>query len=355
MALDFVVSILFVVLFPTFWYLQIFTRKFSTRYYLQVGLLFAISLASGYLAIRLLAFEQTWLTLVGVVGMGAIFIYHAGLCFVKLVLQSDSRYRRLYSANRAIVSYSSPHERLTLRTDDGERLQVIALCNDTTSKSEKAIVICHGAGRNKNTIPVVQTAQILATKYDVYTFDFRGHMESSGFFKADGDTDLDLKSMIDYLKGAGYQKIAVIGWSIGAWTALLSASRGRPIDAIIAGAPPPENMTALFFVKSLKRLKLLQGPVLASTAVMRNMWAADADHPLNTPEFVREIPNIPILLIYNEYDYTLRTTADAFERLYENLPATSEKFLLPGKGHMFDWPNTYFLWNKMFDWLAQNF
>jgi len=88
---------------------------------------------------------------------------------------------------------------------------------------------------------------------------------------------------------------------------------------------------------------------------MRNMWAADADHPLNTPEFVREIPNIPILLIYNEYDYTLRTTADAFERLYENLPATSEKFLLPGKGHMFDWPNTYFLWNKMFDWLAQNF
>ncbi len=53
MALDFVVSILFVVLFPTFWYLQIFTRKFSTRYYLQVGLLFAISLASGYLAIRL--------------------------------------------------------------------------------------------------------------------------------------------------------------------------------------------------------------------------------------------------------------------------------------------------------------
>src|SRR5260221_106731 len=162
MALDFAVSILFVVVFPSFWYLQIFTRTFSTRYYLQVGLLFVISLVSGYLVIRLLAFEQTWMTLVGVVGMAVIFIYHAGLCFVKLVLQSDSRYRRLYSANRAIVGYSSPHERFTLRTDDGERLHVIALCNNADHKADKAIVICHGAGRNKNSVPVVQTAQVLA-------------------------------------------------------------------------------------------------------------------------------------------------------------------------------------------------
>src|SRR5258707_6426102 len=261
MALDFVVSILFVLLFPPFCSLQLFSRKFSPRYYLQVGLLFAISLASGYLAIRLLAFEQTWLPLVGVVGMGAIFIYHAGLCFVKLVLQSDSRYRRLYSANRAIVSYSSPHERLTLRTDDGERLQVIALCSDTTGKSEKAIVICHGAGRNKNTLPIVQTAQILATKYDVFTFDFRGHMESKGVFHADGDTELDLKAMLDYLKQIGYKKIAVVGWSIGAWTALLSAARGRPIDAVIAGAPPPANMSLPLSIRCLGQMRVFPSPI----------------------------------------------------------------------------------------------
>ena len=161
--------------------------------------------------------------------------------------------------------------------------------------------------------------------------------------------------MIDYLKKVGYQKIAVIGWSIGAWTALLSAARGRPIDAIIAAEPPPENMTALFYIKSLQRFRLLQGPILASAAVMRNMWAAEGTHTLNTPEFVRDIPEIPILLIYNEYDYTIKTTAEVFERLHQNMPATSEKYPLSGRGHIFDWPNTFFVWNKMIAWLDANF
>jgi pimeloyl-ACP methyl ester carboxylesterase len=355
MSFDLVVGALFLAFFLTFWYLQIFTRVFSTRYYVQVGLLLAISLSSAYLAIRLFAYRQTWLSLLGIVGIGSIFIYHTGLFIAKFVVETDTRYRRMHKANRAIVNYSSPHQRLTIRTDDGEQLQVIALCNTTQGKSDKAVVICHGAGRNKNTMPIVQTAQILATKYDVYTFDFRGHMESSGVFKADGDTDLDLKAMIDYLKKAGYQKVAVIGWSIGAWTALLSAARGRPIDAIIAAAPPPESMTALFYIKSLQRFKLIQGPILASAAVMRNLWAAEGTHTLNTPEFVRDMPKIPILLIYNEYDYTLKTTADVFEQLHQNMPASSEKYLLPGRGHIFDWPNTFFVWNKMIAWLDENF
>src|SRR5260221_12064422 len=45
------------------------------------------------------------------------------------------------------------------------------------------IFVCHGAGRSKNTIPVVQTVRVLATKYDVFTFDFRGHLESGGIFR----------------------------------------------------------------------------------------------------------------------------------------------------------------------------
>src|SRR5450432_3604456 len=240
MFFDFVVSAVFIVTFLTFWYLQIFTRTLSTRYYLQVTLLGVVSLSSGCLALRLLAFEQSWTMFIAVIGMAAVFIYHTGLFFIKFVMETDTRYRWIHKANRAIVSYDLPHERFTLHTDDGVRLQAIALCHAAT-RNAKAVVICHGAGRNKNTLPIVQTAQILATIYDVFTFDFRGHMESGGVFQADGDTELDLKAMLDYLVQAGYKKIAVIGWSIGAWTGLLSASRGRPIDALIAGAPPPAN------------------------------------------------------------------------------------------------------------------
>ena len=45
----------------------------------------------------------------------------------------------------------------------------------------------------------------------------------------------------------------------------------------------------------------------------------------------------------------------AFERLYERLPATKERMVLPGRGHLFDWPNTYFIWEKMLAWLECNF
>ncbi len=354
MILDFAVSVLFIGSFLTFWYLQIFTRKLSTRYYLQVALLFLISLSSAYLVLRLLAFEQSWAMLLGVVGMGAVFIYHTGLVVAKFLVESDSRYRRIHKANRAIVSYNEPHERFTLNTDDGVRLQAIALVSGAT-RNEKAVVVCHGAGRNKNTLPIVQTAQILATKYDVFTFDFRGHMESKGVFHADGDTELDLKAMLDYLKQAGYQKIAVIGWSIGAWTALLSASRGRPIDAVVAGSPPPSNMASQFFIRSLRQFNLIRAPLLAGAAVVRNMWVTEGNHVLNADEFARDIPAIPILLIYNEYDKTLETAAADFDKLMAALPAGSEKYVLPGTGHMFDWPNTYFLWNKILDWLSHNF
>src|SRR5258708_18121574 len=162
----------------------------------------------------------------------------------------------MQKADCGIGSYEGPNELFTVKTDDGVRLQAIALVRGTT-RNEKAVVVCHGAGRNKNTLPIVQTAQILATKYDVFTFDFRGHMESKGVFHADGDTELDLKAMIDYLKQVGYKKIAVIGWSIGAWTALLSAARGRAIDAVIAGAPPPANMASQFYIRWLAQLRLL--------------------------------------------------------------------------------------------------
>jgi hypothetical protein len=37
------------------------------------------------------------------------------------------------------------------------------------------------------------------------------------------------------------------------------------------------------------------------------------------------------------------------------MPATTEKYPLPGRGHIFDWPNTFFVWNKMIAWLEENF
>ena len=349
----FVEAIIFIALFVAFWVLQLRTRFFSTRYFLQVGSLFAIALLSLYLLAKLLAAPITIPGVGAALLLALVVIYHAGLGLGKL-RETDTRYRRMRKANRAVVAYDMPHERKTILTDDGERLQMIVLCS-RAGKSDKAVIVCHGAGRSKNSIPVVQTSQILASKYDVYAFDFRGHMESSGTFRADGDTDNDLKAVLDYVRSMNYTKVAVVGWSIGAWTALLSAARGRKIDAIVAAAPPPYDLTRLSYLRLLKRLTLFHVSILPGVAVIRSLWAGVGTHTLTIEDFVRHIPNIPILLIYNDFDYASQIGAEAFEQLYERLPATSEQLRLPGTGHVFYWPNTFFVWTRMLDWLDRNF
>jgi hypothetical protein len=140
MLVDLVVSVAFVALLLTFWYLQIFTRSLSVRYYLQVGMLFGIMLPSAYLAVRLATLGSESWSILGAIVLAAIAIYHGGLFFAKFVMETDTRYRWIRKANRAVVAYSSPHNRISLRTDDGVKIQALALCNATgDGKSRKAI------------------------------------------------------------------------------------------------------------------------------------------------------------------------------------------------------------------------
>jgi pimeloyl-ACP methyl ester carboxylesterase len=345
-------GIVYVILITVFWLVQLRTGFFSTRYLLQNGLLFLLGFLGLYLAARVVESSQ-WSLAGIVVLLVAISLYHIGLSSYKFFIDSDNKYRWIHKANRAIVGFDNKHRRFKLTTEDSVVLQVVELA-DPLHRSEKAVIVCHGAARSKNSIPLVQTCEILATKYDVFTFDFRGHMESTGTFTTDGRTELDLKTVIEHVKSVGYRKIAVFGWSIGAWTALLSASCGRHIDAVIAGAPVPVKMSELIHLRLLRNYRLLQAPVLAGFAVIRNTRYIPSKYAANLLDSIGNMPHIPILLIHNDYDYTLRMTASAFDELYEKLPPTKERMVLPGKGHLFDWPNTYFLWVKMMDWLATN-
>jgi pimeloyl-ACP methyl ester carboxylesterase len=337
-----------------FWFLQLKTGLLSTHFFVQVGGLVLIGALCLYLAVRLLFIGLSMPSVLGALALVAVAVYHLSFVLFKLTTESDSRYRGIHKANRALVAYTVPHERFDVTTEDGVRLRGIMLNNHPT-KPEKAVIVCHGAGRSKNTLPIVQTCQILATTYAVFTFDFRGHMESGGVFKADGDTEADLKAVIEFVRGRGYAKVAVFGWSIGAWTALLCAARGRQIDAIIAGSPPPVDISGLRQIALLRRYRPIGLLVQFGISVMRNFRTRLGTYVVQIADFVKQIPDIPILLVYNDYDSTSRVDASKFRELYEQLPASREQLLLPGKGHLFDWPNTFILWTKMLEWLNARF
>ncbi len=334
-----------------FWFLQWRTGFFSTRYYIQAGVLLMIGLLAAALAV--ISWPQIIISLIA----GSVAVYHLALCVFKILFDSDNKYRWIHKANRALVRYEQPHERFTLRTQDGVRIQGISLKNEENgAKSDKkAVIVCHGAGRSKNTMSIVQTCSILATRYDVFTFDFRGHMESGGIFRANGDTEHDLNAMIKHVQQLGYEHIAVIGWSVGATTALLAAANGAPIDAIIAGSPPPVSLQEYKHLQLLKRIPAMQFPGGSAAATARYMRVVPGKTFMNILDFAPLVPHIPILLVYNDYDTTIDVPAAAFEKLGEKLPPTTEQMRLPGSGHLFDWPNTFFFWTKMFDWLEQHF
>jgi pimeloyl-ACP methyl ester carboxylesterase len=331
-----------------FWFMQWRTGFFSTRYYLQTGSLLFIGLLAAALVVI------SWPQVIIIFIAASIAAYHFALWGFKILLDSDNKYRWIHKANRALVRYEQPHQRFMLRTQDGVKIQAISLKNGVKPE-RKAVIVCHGAGRSKNTMSIVQTCSILATRYDVFSFDFRGHMESGGIFRANGDTEYDLMAMIDHVRQMGYERIAIVGWSVGATTALLAAANGAQIDAIIAGSPPPVSLEQYKHLQLLKRIPVMQVPGGSAAATARYMRVVPGKPFMNILDFAPLVPPIPILLVYNDYDTTIDLAAEAFEKLYEKLPPTTEQMRLPGNGHLFDWPNTFFFWTKMFDWLEQHF
>ncbi len=339
------------VIWTIYWKTPFFVKKFN------VSLLVMFSAALGYLFLSLTTLTSTSNTVSLVLGCFALIagIAHLVLGLMKLS-QVDSKYRWIHYHNRATVSYSREQQNtFSLKTSDGQTIKGIEISGQDNSRASKAVIVCHGASRSKNTAPVAQTSLILAEQYDVFAFDFRGHMESSGVCYANGDEiDLDLEAVVNYVRNRGYAKIAVFGWSIGGAAALRTAAKGAKIDAIIAGAPAI-NLGDVSEVTSLNRFRLLGFPVLLMMSFLRNARIAVHSQTVDDiTAFIPKLPRIPILLAYNDSDYVLKVNADVFEEFYEQLPEPKDRIRLAGRGHLFDWPQTFFLWKKVLDWLERN-
>lgn len=344
-------TVLMFLIWVLYWKTPFFAKKFN------ISLLVMFGAGLGYLFLSLTTLTDASDVISLVLGCFALIagIAHLALGVMKLS-QVDSKYRWIHYHNRATVSYSRREQNtFSLKTPDGQTIKGIEISKQDNPRASKAVIVCHGASRSKNTAPIAQTSLILAEQYDVFAFDFRGHMESSGVCYANGDEiDLDLETVVNYVRDRGYTKIAVFGWSIGGAAALRTAAKGAKIDAVIAGAPAI-NLADVSEVTSLNRFKLLGFPVLLMMSFLRNARIAVRSQTVDDiTAFIPKLPRIPILLAYNDSDYVLKVNADVFEEFYEHLPEPKDRIRLTGRGHLFDWPQMFFLWKKILDWLERN-
>lgn len=105
-------------------------------------------------------------------------------------------------------------------------------------KSDAVIIMLHAADghRADSSIGLLNIAQELVNNgYNVLTFDLRGHGDSEGHIISGGHYEKrDLLGAISYIKQRGYQKIGVIGFSLGAATSILTAAETQDINAIVS-------------------------------------------------------------------------------------------------------------------------
>lgn len=101
------------------------------------------------------------------------------------------------------------------------------------------VVVSHGYSTNrlqKGTALEVGRA-LVGRGYHVLLFDYRGHGESGGRGVTIGDRERDdLAAAIEYARSRA-PRVALLGYSMGAATALLVAARVTHVEAVIADSP----------------------------------------------------------------------------------------------------------------------
>ncbi|MFH0754225.1 MAG: alpha/beta fold hydrolase [Candidatus Omnitrophota bacterium] len=218
-------------------------------------------------------------------------------------------------------------------TEDGKRIAYSHLKGGFS----KVVIMAHGFYSSKDTDLFRGIASAFSKGYDVISFDFRGHGKSSHVFTWTAHEQKDLRAVIAYAKECCYEKIGVIGFSLGAVIVLLEASGHRDIDSVIA-VSSPSNLREInyhFWEKDMwEDLKLnlgIQGrgkgirpgnPFLAKMRLM---------------DVVDRIAPIPVLFFHGEKDWLIKPGHS--QRLYDRAKEPKMLTVLKDGGHaerMFD-------------------
>jgi len=107
------------------------------------------------------------------------------------------------------------------------------------AEHKKVIIIAHGFFNSKQALLLKQLGESLNDEYDIILFDFRGHGQSKGLFYWTAKEYLDLLSVVEFASKS-YERIGLIGLSLGAATSIIAASKTSLINSIIAISAPTE-------------------------------------------------------------------------------------------------------------------
>jgi pimeloyl-ACP methyl ester carboxylesterase len=139
-------------------------------------------------------------------------------------------------------------ELIQVRTADGFRLTGTHVTTGRRDGDDRlALVLAHGFTVTIDRPHVQRVTRRFARAGGVVMVDFRGHGRSEGRSTAGDEEVLDLDAAIRWAREAGYQRIATVGFSMGAAVVLRHAAGSpttvgrapeQPVDAAVSVSAP---------------------------------------------------------------------------------------------------------------------
>jgi len=171
----------------------------------------------------------------------------------------------------------------------------------------RTIIFAHGyrGNRLERKLPALKLAKDLSENgFHVLMFDFRSCGESSGNVASIGLYEQeDLLCAIAWVKANHPSSIGLIGFSMGASTALLAAARAPEVVGVVADSPFDELSTYLaekFYVWT----KLPSFPFTPLTLAFIRMHVGNAKK-VNPRKALKRIYPRPVLFIHGDRDYSI--------------------------------------------------
>ena len=218
-------------------------------------------------------------------------------------------------------------------TEDGKRIAFYHIKGGFS----KVVIIAHGFYNNKDTVLFRRMSDAFSKEYDVIAFDFRGHGKSSDVFTWTALEQKDLRAIIAYAKENKYEKIGVIGFSLGAAIALIEAACQKNIDSVIAVSSPADlgSINYHFWEKDMWRDLMLNFGIKGRGKGVRP--GSLALQKIRPRDVVDKISPMPVLFLHGEKDWLVKLSHS--QLLFEKAKEPKLLTIMEDGGHaerMFD-------------------
>jgi pimeloyl-ACP methyl ester carboxylesterase len=239
-------------------------------------------------------------------------------------------------------------EPLTLYSIDGVRIDA----NHLPGADGLCLVLAHGFTGTWRQPATRRIAAVLNRAGGVLVFDFRGHGRSGGRSTVGDREVLDVDAAVRHARHLGYERVALVGFSMGGIVVVRHAALRGGVDAVVAVSAP-----ARWYYRETRPMRRVHWAIeqrwgrLAARVVKRTRISADGWAPI--PEAPHEVAGriapTPFLVVHGDSDPFL--PVDHAEQLYGAAREPRELWVEPGFGHA-ERAATPTLIKRIADWTA---